>query len=388
MARSTCSSSSTRTALGAKSKSPNIARHATSPNACASLLMSIIPRPSRSGSSSITFRPIPSELCTRPFRRRKPGGCCVGWSSTTSPNTPVGSTWLRSRSACCAASASTGASPSASGSSPKSPPGNASAMQRRPRKLDVHHRTRPRQRSCPRPWCRSGYPKQCWLPPSGCRSGQSDGGSIAQRSDGFQAHLAGTLDCPFLVLLQQQRTDEAGDGGFVGKDAHDLAASLDLAIQSFQWVGTVQFSAVLSRETHVGQHIGFGIIHQCRQFGDARPVLVGDLAPLLSSRRRVVLGEGGADPGGDDAPLGLTGIGERVTHEVYAAALPGGPQNLDDGGLQPLMRVRDHQLCPAQAATRQAAQELDPKGLGLAVADRHAEHLAPPVGVDTDATMT
>src|SRR2546430_13033969 len=37
-------------------------------------------------------------------------------------------------------------------------------------------------RSCPRPWCRSGYPKQCWLPRSGCHSGQSDGGSIAQRS--------------------------------------------------------------------------------------------------------------------------------------------------------------------------------------------------------------
>ena len=48
------------------------------------------------------------------------------------------------------------------------------------------------------------------------------------------------------------------------------------------------------------------------------------------------------------------------------------------------MRVRDHQLRPAQAATCQAAQELDPERLGLAVADRHAEHLTPPVGVDAD----
>jgi hypothetical protein len=54
----------------------------------------------------------------------------------------------------------------------------------------------------------------------------------------------------------------------------------------------------------------------------------------------------------------------------------------------PLVRVRDHQLRAAQAATCQAAQELDPEWLGLTVADRHAEHLAPPVGVDTDATMT
>ena len=105
---------------------------------------------------------------------------------------------------------------------------------------------------------------------------------------------------------------------------------------------------------------------------------------MLSRRRRVVLGEGGADPGGDDAALGLAGIGERVTHEVYAAALPSGPQNLDDGGLQTLVRVRDHQLRAAQAASCQAAQELDPERLGLAVADGHAEHLAPPVVVDAD----
>src|SRR3954447_13017643 len=59
-------------------------------------------------------------------------------------------------------------------------------------------------------------------------------------------------------------------------------------------------------------------------------------------------------------------------------------QNLADGGLQPLVRVRDHQLRPAQAAPCQAAQELAPERLGLAVADRHAEHLAPPVGVDPD----
>ena len=58
-----------------------------------------------------------------------------------------------------------------------------------------------------------------------------------QWSDGFQAHVAGALDGPFVVLLQQQRTDQAGDGGFVGEDADDLAASLDLAIQSFQRVG-------------------------------------------------------------------------------------------------------------------------------------------------------
>src|SRR5437868_10785270 len=145
---------------------------------------------------------------------------------------------------------------------------------------------------------------------------------------------------------------------------------------------------MLRREAHVGQHVCLGLIHQRRELRDARPGLVCDLAPLLSRRRRVVLGEGGADPGRDDAPLCLAGIGKRVAHKVYAAALPGCPQNLDDGGLQPFVRVRDHQLRPAQAATCQAAQELDPERLGLAVAERHAEHLAPTIVLTSTATMT
>ena len=59
---------------------------------------------------------------------------------------------------------------------------------------------------------------------------------------------------------------------------------------------------MLGREAHVGQDIGLGIIHQRRQLGHARSGLVGDLAPLLAGRRRVILGERGADPGRDEPP--------------------------------------------------------------------------------------
>ena len=38
----------------------------------------------------------------------------------------------------------------------------------------------------------------------------------------------------------------------------------------------------------------------------------------------VVLGEGGGDEGGDDAPAALAGMRQHVAHEVDAAALPGG----------------------------------------------------------------
>ena len=64
---------------------------------------------------------------TTPSRRRKPIAYCVAWSSTTPPSTPAGSTWSRSRSVCCAASASTAASATANSSSPKSPLGSDSA---------------------------------------------------------------------------------------------------------------------------------------------------------------------------------------------------------------------------------------------------------------------
>jgi hypothetical protein len=35
---------------------------------------------------------------------------------------------------------------------------------------------------------------------------------IAQRRDGFQRHVAGALDGPFIVLLEQDRADDSDDG--------------------------------------------------------------------------------------------------------------------------------------------------------------------------------
>ena len=47
------------------------------------------------------------------------------------------------------------------------------------------------------------------------------------------------------------------------------------------------------------------------------PELVGHSAPLRMGGGRVLLGVGGADPGGDDAPLGLARVGERVAAEMH-----------------------------------------------------------------------
>ena len=118
------------------------------------------------------------------------------------------------------------------------------------------------------------------------------------------------------------------------------------------------------------------------QLGHLGPELVGDLAPLDLRAVGVLLGEGGGDEGGDDAPALAAGMGQQVAGEVHAAALPCGAEDPGRGGLQALVVVGDHQLHAAQPAPGQRAQELGPEGLGLRRADRHAQDLAAALVVD------
>ena len=77
-------------------------------------------------------------------------------------------------------------------------------------------------------------------------------------------------------------------------------------------------------------------------------------------------------------------MGERVAHEVDAAALPCRVHHLADGCLDALVRVRRDEFDAAQSATGELAQESRPEGLGLGGADIHAQHFATPVVVDAD----
>src|SRR6267143_2047204 len=79
----------------------------------------------------------------------------------------------------------------------------------------------------------------------------------------------------------------------------------------------------------------------------------------------VFLVEGVGDEGGNDTPAVLAGMGQDIAHEVHPATLPGGVQDFGNRRLEPLMRIRDHQLDAAQAAPGQRAQKLDPEGLSL-----------------------
>ena len=82
-------------------------------------------------------------------------------------------------------------------------------------------------------------------------------GIIAQRRDRFQTHVPAALNRPFVVLFEQQRADETHDGVFVGEDADDVGAPLDLALER---VDGVDFRLVILREGHEGQDISLGFI--------------------------------------------------------------------------------------------------------------------------------
>jgi hypothetical protein len=147
-------------------------------------------------------------------------------------------------------------------------------------------------------WCRSVAPWR-WTAVSGCDGWHADDWIIAQRRDGFQAHVACTLHGPFIILFEQQCADESDDGSLVGEDADDVATPLDLAVEAFERIGAVDLGTMLSGEAHIGQDIGFGVIHQPGQLGHPRSQLIGDLPPLLAGCPGIVLGKGSADPGGD-----------------------------------------------------------------------------------------
>jgi hypothetical protein len=55
--------------------------------------------------------------------------------------------------------------------------------------------------------------------------------------DGLKGHVAGSLNGPFVVLLEQECADEPDDGIVVGKDADDIGAALDLAVETFDGIG-------------------------------------------------------------------------------------------------------------------------------------------------------
>ena len=107
-----------------------------------------------------------------------------------------------------------------------------------------------------------------------------------------------------------------GDGGFVGEDADDVGAALDLAVEALDGVGAVQLGTVLLREGHVSEDVGLGLVHEPCQAIDVWAQLVGDAAPLLTGGLSIILRKRRGDEGGDHSSAALSGMGQRISHEV------------------------------------------------------------------------
>src|SRR5580700_3919542 len=73
---------------------------------------------------------------------------------------------------------------------------------------------------------------------SGGHGGQLDERIVAQRSHGFQRHVAGALDGPFVVLLEEDGTDEPDDGLIIGEDADDLGKSVNITVANTRSTST------------------------------------------------------------------------------------------------------------------------------------------------------
>jgi hypothetical protein len=76
---------------------------------------------------------------------------------------------------------------------------------------------------------------------------------------------------------------KALDGVLVGEDADDLGAAFDLAVEVSEPVGRVDFRPIRLGKARIGEHVGFGLVHQTGDPWNGRVQLSGDLA---SWRRR------------------------------------------------------------------------------------------------------
>jgi hypothetical protein len=97
---------------------------------------------------------------------------------------------------------------------------------------------------------------------------------IAQGRDGFQGHLAGPLHSRLVVLLEQDRSDDASAGSLAGQEADHLGAPLDLTGNALDRIGRVELGPVLLGGSSYRPALPLGSVQQRRELGQLGPELV------------------------------------------------------------------------------------------------------------------
>ena len=71
---------------------------------------------------------------------------------------------------------------------------------------------------------------------------------VGEVSEGGLGQVAAFAILPFLVLFEQDGSDQAGDAVPVGEDLHDVGAALDLAVETLNGVIGPNLGPVLPGE--------------------------------------------------------------------------------------------------------------------------------------------
>ena len=129
---------------------------------------------------------------------------------------------------------------------------------------------------------------------------------IADGAQSFEGHVP-PLQLPLVVLLKQQRADEAYDRRVVWKDADDIGSALDLGVYSLERIRRGELFAMRLREVREGEHVRFGFVHHRREFGELLTQLIGDDAPLRARGLRRLLREHRVDQRENHLPLPFAG---------------------------------------------------------------------------------
>ncbi len=125
-----------------------------------------------------------------------------------------------------------------------------------------------------------------------------------------------------------------------------------------------------------GEDVVFGVVEHRGDLRELALKLADGLSEPGAGLGEVWGGEQRPDQGAEGVVLGLGDVPAQVAQKVDGAALPGGPKNLRERGLQAWMGVGDGELDADQAARDQAPEEGAPERLGLGRADVQADDLA------------
>jgi hypothetical protein len=106
------------------------------------------------------------------------------------------------------------------------------------------------------------------------------------------------LDTPFIILLQKDGAVEPDNSGFIGKDANDIDAPLDLGVETFERIGRRDLRPMSFRgKARWASIVVFRSIHHKRELRKTLPEAIGKPAPLFVRRFWGVLWEDGSQHG-------------------------------------------------------------------------------------------